>query len=81
MPAVAESLAEVAEDTGTVVTEKVPCLAPAGIVTVEGTVAETLSDDKKTTKPVACAGLSRVSVPVAVLPPATEAGETVNPVR
>jgi hypothetical protein len=47
-----------------VLTVKVALVAPAGMVTVEGTEAALLSSESKTTAPPAGAGPSSVTVPV-----------------
>jgi hypothetical protein len=52
--------------------------APAGTVTVAGTVAEPLLLDKLTTAPPPGAAAVSVTVPVELAPPATLAGLTPN---
>jgi hypothetical protein len=66
----------VADDTGFVLTEKVALVAPAGTVTLDGTVATAaLLLESSTTAPPAGAGLASRTVPVAEPPPFTQAGE------
>ena len=60
---------------------KVPVVAPAGTVKLGGTVAAAFPEVKVTTAPPAGAGAARVTVPVDVVPPVTDVGLTVNPVR
>ena len=51
-------------------------VAPAGTVTVGGGVARELSEDKWIVNPPFGAAMLTVRVPVTVVPPTTEAGET-----
>jgi hypothetical protein len=64
-------LASVATDTGTVVTVKDAVRAPAGTVTVGGTIALGVFDPKVTTEPPGSAGTGSTTVPVADAPPVT----------
>jgi hypothetical protein len=66
-------------DTELVVIEKVTELLLAGTVTVAGTVAYLLLEDSEIAKPPNPAFPSSETVPVAVLPPATEPGRMVRP--
>lgn len=70
-------------DTVSVVTVKVPVVAPAATVTLAGTKAGSPLVHKSTVRPPVGAGALRVTVPVADEPPVTLAGfteteETVN---
>src|SRR2546422_7657478 len=67
-------VAEVDAFTGLVVTVNVTLVAPAGTVTLAGTVAAVLSLDSVTCAPPAGAGPSSVAVPVELLPPVTVVG-------
>src|SRR2546427_10415607 len=69
-------VAEVAAAPALVVTVTVPLVAPTGTVTLAGTVAAELLLDSATCAPPAGAGPSRVTVPVAELPPVTAGGFT-----
>jgi hypothetical protein len=60
--------------TPAVVTVNVAVVAPWATVTVAGTVAAVLSDERFTTKPPAGATLASVAVPVADVPPITIVG-------
>src|SRR3989442_341858 len=66
-------VAEVGALTALVVTVNGALVAPAGTVTLPGTVAAELSLDSVTCAPPAGAGPLRVTVPVAQLPPADDA--------
>ena len=78
-PAVAETVTEVLDEPGDVVTMNVAELPPAAIVTLAGTLAtEGLLLDSPTTVPPAGAGPLRVTVPVEELPAFTVEGESVN---
>jgi hypothetical protein len=67
--------------TGLVVTVKVAVVAPPATVTVAGSVAAAvLLLDRVTTAPAAAAGPFKVTVPVDVVPPITEAGFKVTEV-
>ena len=80
LPSVAVSVTVVLS-TGNVVTVNVALLAPAGTVTAAGTLAEPGRLLLKLTPiPPAGAALSRVTVPVAEVPPCTLFGVTVKPV-
>ena len=69
----------VSDDTGLVLTGKVALVAPAGTVTLDGTVATAgLLLESPTTAPPAGAGLAKRTVPVAELPPCTQVGETAS---
>ena len=63
--------------TGTVVMVNVAVVVPSGMVTVAGTPATALLLERVTTNPPTGALVSRLTIPVAVLPPATPAGEMV----
>ena len=78
LPIVAVMVALAFADTATVVTVKVPVLAPAAIVTDAGTVALVLLDLSDTTNPPVGAMLLIVTEPVDVDPPSTDVGETVT---
>ena len=67
-------VAEVDAVTALVVTVNVALVAPAGTVTLAGTVAAVLSLDSVTCAPPAGAGPSSVTVPVELLPPVTVVG-------
>jgi hypothetical protein len=65
-----------------VVKLKVALVAPAGTVTVAGTVpTEVGLEDNVTGKPPVGAGPERVTVPTEAVPPITEVGFIVSPVR
>src|SRR5881296_3285788 len=71
---------EVDDDTGLVLTVKVPLVAPAGTVTLEGTVAApVLLLESRTCAPPAGAGPFSVTVPVEdCTPPTTLVGLSVS---
>jgi hypothetical protein len=69
---------EVEVVTVVVVTVKERLLAPAGTVTLAGTVAALESSDSETTAPPLGAAALKVTVPVAELPPLTLVGLTVT---
>ena len=71
-------LAVVAAETEPVPTVKVVLLAPAGTVTLAGTVAAALSLDRATVVPPLGAGPVSVTVPVLDVPAVTLAGETLT---
>ena len=71
-------MAEVEMRTKDVLTVKVALVAPAGTVTLEGTLAAPLSLERKTWAPPAGAGPVRVTVPMEDWPPKTFAGLSVN---
>jgi hypothetical protein len=72
----------VVEATEFVVAVKVAVVAPAATVTDAGTwAAAVLLEVKLTTAPPVGAGLSRVTVPVDDVPPATDAGFTLTPLN
>ena len=78
-PAVAETVTEVLDEPGEVVTLNVVELLPGGTVTLAGTLAtEGLLLDSATTVPPAGAAPLRVTVPVEELPALTVVGESVN---
>jgi hypothetical protein len=63
-----------------VVIGNVALVAPAATVTVAGTVATVLEDDRLTTKPpVGALPFVKVTVPVADVPPGTAVGLIVRP--
>src|SRR3989441_3471565 len=74
-------LAEVDALPALVVTVSVTLVAPAGTVTLAGTVAAVLSLDSVTCAPPAGAGPSSVAVPVELLPPVTVVGLTASEER
>jgi len=71
---------EVDDDTGLVLTVKVPLVAPAGTITLEGTVATpVLLLESRTWAPPAGAGPLSVTVPVEdCAPPTTLVGFSVS---
>ena len=78
-PAVAETVTEVLDELGDVVTMNVAELLPGATVTLAGTLAtEGLLLDSATTVPPAGAAPLRVTVPVEELPAFTVEGESVN---
>ncbi len=78
-PAVAETVTEVLDEPGDVVTVNVAELLPGATVTLAGTLAtEGLLLDSATTVPPAGAAPLRVTVPVEELPALTVVGESVN---
>jgi hypothetical protein len=81
LPWVAEIVAEVVLDTAVVVTLNVAEVAPAATVTLAGTEALALFEERLTTKPPEGAALNRVTVPVDEVPPTTEFGDTDTPLR
>jgi len=80
-PWVAEITAVVVADTATVVTVNVAVEAPAGTVTVAGTVALGLPELRLTTVPPAAAFPLSVTVPVEGFPPKTAKGDSARPER
>lgn len=68
----------VLEATPDVVTPNVAVVAPAATVTELGTVTDELFADKLTTVPPVGAGTSNVTVPVGLLPPTIDVGETLT---
>jgi len=74
-PYFAEIVVLVATETPTVVMLNVAELLPAGIVTVDGTVASTLLDFNDRVVPSAPAATFKVTVPVAEVPPRSEVGD------
>jgi hypothetical protein len=81
VPAVAVMFAVAALLTTLDETLNVAEVAPDGMTTVAGTDAATLSDFRFTANPADGAALDRVTVPVALLPPRTEEGDTDTAVR
>jgi hypothetical protein len=84
-PHTAEIVAVVAAVTDVVVTVKVALVAPAGTVTLAGTVAAVELSESDTAAPPAGAAAVNVTVPVDELPPTTLVGltdtaESVGPV-
>ena len=78
-PAVAETVTEVLDEPGDVVTVNVAELLPGGTVTLAGTLAtDGLLLESATTVPPVGAGPLRVTVPVEELPAFTVDGESVN---
>lgn len=75
---VADIVAAVCEATDRVLTVNVAWLAPAGIVTVEGTVAADWLLERPTLSPPAGDGPDMVAVPVDEVNPTTEAGLSVT---
>lgn len=71
----------VVDETLLVDTVKVAVVAPEATVTVEGTVADELLEDRLTAKPLDGAGPLIVTVPVDVPPPVTDVGLRLMPVR
>ena len=75
-------MTEVDDDTEVVLTVKVALVAPAGMFTLDGTVAtEGLLLESETTAPALGAGPLSVAVPVEGLPPVTLEGLTLNAER
>ena len=74
-------LTAVAAVTAPVVTVKVALVAPAGTVTLAGTVAAVELSESDTTAPPDGAALVRVTAPCDVPPPVTLAGLSVNVLR
>jgi hypothetical protein len=67
--------------TALLFTVKVALVAPAGTVTLEGTLAAVLLLESMTCAPLAGAGPLKVTVPLDELPPVTLAGFTVSEER
>ena len=83
-PKTAEIVAVVAVVTDVVVTVKFALVAPAGTVTLAGTLVAAEFSDRETTAPPPAAAALRVTVPVEELPPTTlvglsETAESVGP--
>src|SRR5687767_12003713 len=76
-----EMVAEVGVDTALVLTLKFALVAPAGTVTLAGTVTAALSLDSVTCAPPAGAAAVSVAVPVALPPPLTLGGLTLSDAR
>lgn len=78
-PYAAEIVRAVEDVTARLVMTKVALVDPAGIATLAGTVAAAvLLEVSVTTTPPAGAAAPSTAVPVALVPPGTEAGETVT---
>ena len=77
----AEMVAEVEAVTEVVVTAKLALLAPAGTVTLAGTVAAVTLLESDTTAPPVGAALVRVNVPCDVAPPVTLVGFSASVLR
>lgn len=73
-PSVAVIVTEALVETGCVVIVKFAFVAPAGMVTLAGTLATVLSLVSVTTAPPAGATLLEVTVPVEVRPPSITSG-------
>lgn len=80
VPNVADSVAVVDVATAVVVTVNVAVVAPAATVTVAGTFAMVELEVTLTAIPAVGAGLPRVTVPVAEVPPITDVGATFSDV-
>ena len=78
LPNSAVMVAVVEDVTAPVVIVNAAELAPAATVTVERGTTLLLLDDRETTVPPVGAGPVRVSVPVELVPPGTDVGETVR---
>ena len=76
-PVLAVTTTPVSVETAFVLTVKIASCEPAATVTVAGTVAAASLESRLTTMPPVGALVSRLTIPVAVLPPATPAGEMV----
>jgi len=79
LPTAAVIVAVVFAVTRLVVTANVALVAPAPIVTDDGTVALPLLDESETANPPVGAWPVRVTVPVALFPPTTADGVRVSP--
>jgi hypothetical protein len=79
--AVAVMVAVVTVPTATVVTVKVAVVAPWATVTLVGTVASALSDERFTANPPTSAGAPRVTVPVDEAPPVSDVGLSTTETR
>lgn len=64
--------------TAVVLMLKMAVVAPAATVTVDCTVAFVLFEERLIPTPPVAAGPDKVTVPVALLPPTTDAGEMVT---
>jgi hypothetical protein len=76
-PVLAVTTTPVSVETAFVLTVKIASCEPAATVTVAGTVAAASLESRLMTNPPTGAFVSRLTIPVAVLPPATPAGEMV----
>jgi hypothetical protein len=79
-PNTAEMVAVVDAVTGVVVTAKLALVAPAGTVTLAGTVAAVEFSESDTTAPPLGAAALKVAVPVEELPPTTLVGVSASEV-
>ena len=75
---VAKNLTVVEVPTSVVATEKLAEVAPAATVTLAGTVALGLFEDRKIILPPGPAGPLRLTDPAAVVPPGTDNGDTLR---
>ena len=80
-PRLAVIVTSVSSATAEVIMPNVAEVAPPGTLIADGRTALALLDDRETISPPAGAGPSKVTVPEASNPPASELGETVSPVR
>jgi hypothetical protein len=78
---VAVTVPVVTAPTELLVKVKFALVAPAGTVTVAGSLTPVMLSDKLTTAPPVRAGLSKVTVPVEELPPVIVDGFKVTPAR
>jgi len=78
VPALADMVAVAFFARATVFTVKLAVVALAATFALAGTVADVLDEDSVTTTPLAGAAAERVIVPLALLPPATLAGDSVT---
>ena len=76
VPIVADMVAVVVLDTEVVVIEKFADVDPAGTVTVEGTLAAVLLEERATTAPPDPAACVSFTVPVELAPPMRDDGES-----
>jgi len=81
VPCVAMIVADVEIETALVGIENVAEVAPPGIVTLAGTDALVLLEEIVIPTPPTAAGPDRVTVPTDLLPPMTEVGRRVNPIK
>ena len=79
-PLPAVIVAETVVVTTAVVTVKFAVVAPTGTVTVDGTTASVLLDARGTTTLLTEGAADKVTVPVELPPPPTDAGLKVTPV-
>lgn len=78
LPIVAEMFVVTDAGTGVVVILKVPEVLPAGTVMEAGVVAHVALEARVTTMPPVGASPLRKTVPVELIPPVSELGETVT---